>query len=256
MARVSIREFLRAAFTWRMLALFAGLVVVAYVCIRLGSWQLDRASERAEQHAEAEAQAEANADPKPLGEVLQPGESFTGLVENQRVTVTGTYDEEQQVVVPNRYYEGEPGYGVVTPLRVDNAVLPVLRGWVKDKDDADAPPEGDVTITGMLRPSEGAERTDVEEGEISRISTAELVNQWGGPIWTGYALLEKSDPAQTAVDDGGLQILPLPLPEDAGLNWQNLAYAIEWWVFGGFFTLLWLRAVRDHARRTREVEEK
>ncbi|HLR56386.1 MAG TPA: hypothetical protein VK096_06480, partial [Actinomycetales bacterium] len=36
-------------------------------------------------------------------------------------------------------------------------------------------------------------------------------------------------------------------------NLQNLAYAFEWWIFGGFFTMLWIRSVRDHARRRKEV---
>ena len=34
----------------------------------------------------------------------------------------------------------------------------------------------------------------------------------------------------------------------AGLNIQNLAYAAQWWIFGAFAVLLWLRLVRDEAR--------
>src|SRR5690625_3566799 len=236
-----------------MLALFLGLVVLAVVCIRLGSWQLDRASERAEQKAAAEAAAEANMEPQPLSSVLQPSETFVGAAENQRITVTGEYEAADQVLVPNRILDGDSGFGVLTPLRVGDAVLPVLRGWIADPAEELDPPTGDVTIVGVLRPSEGMEPQQVPQGQVSRIASADLVNRWGGPIWTGYVLLEGSDPAQLPAADGGPRLLPLPEPEDAGLNLQNLAYAFEWWIFGGFFTMLWIRSVRDHARRRKEV---
>jgi len=251
--KVTFREFLRSALTLRMVALFLGLVVVAGVCIRLGSWQLDRASERAEQKAAAEAAAEANMEPQPLNSVLKPGETFIGAAENQRITVTGEYEAADQVLVPNRILDGDSGFGVLTPLRVGDAVLPVLRGWIADPTEELDPPTGDVTIVGVLRPSEGMEPQQVPEGQVSRIASADLVNRWGGPIWTGYVLLEGSDPAQLPAADGGPHLLPLPEPEDAGLNLQNLAYAFEWWIFGGFFMMLWIRSVRDHARRRKEV---
>jgi len=252
--KVSAREFFKSAFTLRMIALFIGLVFVAGVCIRLGTWQLDRASERANQQAAAQAAAEANSDPEPLSAVLNPGETFIGAVENKRVTVTGEYEPEGQLLVPDRILDGETGFGVITPLRVDSAVLPVLRGWVEEAQDATAPPAGQVTAVGVLRPSEGMNAHDLPPGQVPRISSADLINRWGGPIWTGYLLLERSDPAQLAPAEGGPHILPLPVSEDAGLNWQNLTYAFEWWIFGGFFTVLWIRSVRDHARRRLETQ--
>lgn len=251
--KVTVREFFKSALSLRMIALFLGLVVVAGVCIRLGSWQLDRASERANQQAAAQAAADADSAPQPLESVLKPGETFIGAVENQRISVRGEYEPEGQLLVPERILDGVAGYGVITPLRVDDAVLPVLRGWIADPADLSDPPTGEVEITGVLRPSEGMNPESLPPGQVPRISSADLVNRWGGPIWTGYALLEKSDPPQLTEDEGGLKILPLPVSEDAGLNLQNLAYAFEWWIFGGFFTLLWIRSVRDNARHRLET---
>lgn len=248
---MTLSEFVKSAFTLRMVALFLGLVVVAGVCIRLGTWQLDRASERAQQQAESQAAAEMNAAPDPIEEVLKPGETFIGAVENRRVVVTGEYEADGQLLVPGRILDDVTGFGVITPLRVDSAVVPVLRGWVETPDEATAPPEGSVSVTGLLRPSEGMNPESLPPGQVPRISSADLVNRWGGPIWTGYVLLENSEPAQEG-GAGGVQILPPPEIEDAGLNLQNLTYAFEWWIFGGFFTLLWIRAVRDHARRRLE----
>src|SRR5690625_3260797 len=234
-----------------MVALFLGLVVVAGVCIRLGTWQLDRASERAQQQAESQAAAEMNADPDPIENVLKPGETFIGAVENRRVVVTGEYEADGQLLVPGRILDDVTGFGVITPLRVDSAVLPVLRGWVETPDEATAPPEGSVSVTGLLRPSEGMNPESLPPGQVPRISSADLVNRWGGPIWTGYVLLENSEPAQEGGASGVQMFIPLAIV-DAGLNLQHLTYACEWCMYGGFFALRWIRALRVHARRRLE----
>src|SRR5690625_3503862 len=96
--KVTAREFFKSALSLRMIALFLGLVVVAGVCIRLGSWQLDRASERANQQAAAQAAADTDSAPQPLESVLQPGETFIGAVENQRISVRGEYEPEGQLL--------------------------------------------------------------------------------------------------------------------------------------------------------------
>src|SRR5690625_1428910 len=173
--KVTAREFFKSALSLRMIALFLGLVVVAGVCIRLGSWQLDRASERANQQAAAQAAADADSAPQPLESVLQPGETFIGAVENQRISVRGEYEPEGQLLVPERILDGVAGYGVITPLRVGEAVLPVLRGWIADPGDLSDPPTGEVEITGVLRPSEGMNPESLPPGQVPRISSADLV---------------------------------------------------------------------------------
>ena len=45
-----------------------------------------------------------------------------------------------------------------------------------------------------------------------------------------------------------MALLDPPTKPGAGLNIQNLAYAAQWWIFGAFAVLLWLRLVRDEAR--------
>src|SRR5690625_692681 len=153
--KVTAREFFKSALSLRMIALFLGLVVVAGVCIRLGSWQLDRASERANQQAAAQAAADADSAPQPLESVLQPGETFIGAVENQRISVRGEYEPEGQLLRSDKHTSALTSRGVITPLRVGEAVLPVLRGWIADPGDLSDPPTGEVEITGVLRPSEG-----------------------------------------------------------------------------------------------------
>jgi len=230
------------------------LLAAATVCGLLGAWQLDRAQVRGHR-AQAQHEAElAAADPVPLGDELAPQTPFRGELVARKVVVTGAYEPDGQVLVGGRVHDGAQGYLVLTPLRVSDAggahgaaasgaVLPVVRGWVASPDDVDVPPAGRVAVVGYLQASEQS-GGGVTDGRADAISSAELVGAWGGPIYTGYLVLVASDPTQA----GGLALLDPPTTPGAGLNVQNLAYAAQWWIFGGFAVLLWLRMVRDEAR--------
>ncbi len=152
-------------------------------------------------------------------------------------------------MVSDRALDGRTGSLVLTPLRVaggagDGAVLPVARGWVASPDDAVPPPSGEVVLTGFLQSSEAAGALDEGAGTAESISPAQLVNVWGGPIYTGYLVLTTSNPAQ----EGALALLPAPEARGGGgLNFQNLGYALQWWIFGVFAVGLWVRLVRDEA---------
>ena len=98
-------------------------------------------------------------------------------------------------------------------------------------------------MTGYLQASEQA-GTGVADGQTDAISSAELLNSWGGPIYTGYLVVVVVGPGAV----GAVALLDPPTKPGAGLNIQNLAYAAQWWIFGAFAVLLWLRLVRDEAR--------
>ncbi len=234
----------RAAVRPRMLLLLVLLLAAAAVCGRLGAWQLDRAQVHGAAAAEQRAAELAAAPAVPLDDVLAPQTTFTGDLVGRKVTVTGAYEPEDQLLVTGRAHDGTTGLLVLTPLRTDDgAVLPVVRGWVPAAADADVPPAGPVEVTGYLQASEEA-GSGVDEGRTDAISSAELLNSWRGPIYTGYLVVSSSDPAQSAQ----VVLLDPPTKPGAGLNIQNLAYAAQWWIFGAFAVLLWLRLVRDEAR--------
>ncbi|WP_273653943.1 SURF1 family protein [Cellulomonas fimi] len=243
----------------RMLLLLVLLLGAAAVCARLGAWQLDRAEVRGARAEARHVAEQVAADPVPLDDVLAPQTAFHGDMVGQKVSVTGTYDATGQLLVPERAHDDVTGYLVLTPMRVPgasadggDAVLPVVRGWVAAPSDADAPPTGPVDLVGYLQVSESA-GSGVRDGETDAISSPELLNVWGGPIWTGYLVVASSDPAQSP----DVVLLDPPRSPGAGLNIQNLAYAAQWWIFGGFAVALWWRLVRDEAegdRRPPEVE--
>ncbi|CAN5277213.1 SURF1 family protein [soil metagenome] len=265
---------LRAAVRPRMLVLLLLLLGAAAVCVRLGVWQLDRAEIRGASAAAQQLAAQEALAPVGLGDVLAPQTAFTGELVGRRVVARGVYDVAGQVLVVDRTLDGRTGYLVLTPLRVTDdrpgpaagsasttdvaqvpadavqvpagtPVLPVVRGWVAVPDDtaALAAPTGEVTVTAWLQSSEASGRSDLPSGQVDAISSAQLLNRWGGPIWTGYGVLTASDPGQ----GDALTPLPTPVRSGTGLNVQNLAYAAQWWIFGGFAIFLWLRMVRDEA---------
>jgi cytochrome oxidase assembly protein ShyY1 len=235
---------LRAAVRPRMLALLVVMLAAAAACAWLGSWQLDRAQVHGAAAAERRTAELAAAPAVPLQDALEPQTTFSGDLVGRKVSVSGTYDAAGQLLVTGRAHDGTTGLLVLTPLRTpQGAVLPVVRGWVASAPDADEPPSGPVEVTGYLQSSEQA-GTGIADGRTDAISSAELLNVWGGPIYTGYLVVSSSDPAQAA----SVQLLDPPTMPGTGLNIQNLAYAAQWWIFGGFAVLLWLRLVRDEAR--------
>jgi cytochrome oxidase assembly protein ShyY1 len=234
-------DYLRTVRTPRMLLVLALLLIVAAVCARLGMWQLERAQLRGDAVA-AERAAELAAQlPADLRDLLAPRTSFRGDLVGQPVVVSGEFGADE-LLVPGRVLGDRVGYLVLTPLTTDDgAVMAVVRGWVAEPVLPSAP-GGPVRVTGYLQAGEAA-GDPVPDGQIDAVSPAELVNRWGGPIYTGYLVVSDVEPSQS-----GVALLPPPTAQGTGANLQNLAYALQWWIFGALAVLLWLRMVRDAAR--------
>lgn len=241
----------RVARSPRMLGLLAVLLAAAVVCGLLGAWQLDRARTRSAAAQEQRQAQMAAAEAVPLADVLAPQTAFDGDLVGRKVSVTGTF-EADQLLVSGRAHDDVAGALVLTPLRVagTGAVLPVVRGWVPSGAAPDAAPAGQVSLVGYLQAGESA-GAGLAGTTTDAISPAELLHVWAGPIYTGYLVLATSDPPQPAEAAGGPAVLGPPRLADTGPNLQNVLYALEWFVFGGFAVFLWWRTVLDEARGTR-----
>jgi cytochrome oxidase assembly protein ShyY1 len=233
---------LRTALQPRFLALLGLVLVVGVVFVQLGRWQLGVAEGKAVEEAVAKARAQ---QPAELTGVLGPHEAFPGALSSRPVTVTGHYEADGQLLVPDRRLEGEAGSWVVTPFVVDDtgATLAVLRGFVTDATAAGEPPEGTLTLAGGLAPPESPVDTPVGPGEIGSVDTSVLVNTWPGELYNAFLFLGSEDPAT------GPQLTKVPTPlGDTGVQWRNAAYAVQWWVFALFALWLWWRMVREEHR--------
>jgi len=264
--RIRPRHVWKVASTPRMLGFAVVIIIAAVACVKLGTWQLDRAVAKAEQAEAAELAARLEAPPEPLDDVVAPQTQFVQSMVGQRVEASGEF-EGPEFFVPRKFRPdpADPknkdlwthGYWVLTPLRTDEgAILPVVRGWVEHDDPAYLNAEGtDVQVIGALDGTDPAEE-GVSGDHISTVSTGQLANIWDGALYSGYAIatsieggpatpehLPALEPAATPVLDGG------------GLNLRNLAYAGEWFIFGGFAVAIWWRMIRDESRELAAQEE-
>ena len=230
------------------------MVTVLAVCAALGWWQWTRASQQGE--------VRQPLPPAPIAEVAQPATTL-GSEFGRDVWVDGAFADEDAALVQGRVVDGEPAVLVIRAFTVDAeatgngaaATLPVVVGWLSPADvstfDTTVPTVG--RIDGHLRSGEGAQPLPDPDLEIpvgsfwaDRLSPAVLAQYWESPLYSG--LLTAAEP------EDGLQALPEPEIERK-LDFRSVIYAIEWWLFGGFFTYLGLRWIRDNGMVTHTPEE-
>ena len=213
-----------------------GFVVLILVpsFLLLSRWQLHRLDDR--RAANALVEQNNAAAPVPVGQVMTAGAPLASVGDGQewrQVTATGTYDASRQVLVRKRPLDGHNGFWVVTPLVTDSGdVVVVNRGWLAASGDATsaqaapAPPTGEVTVTGRVRPSEPAphpQPSDLPSGQITDLDVTLVVA--GSRTYPGYVELVSSNPAQ------GTELTPIPLPDLS--EGPHLSYALQWVLFAG-----------------------
>ncbi|CAI3801806.1 hypothetical protein NKCBBBOE_02934 [Pseudarthrobacter sp. MM222] len=238
-------------------------IAISGVFVLLSQWQFGQSTKS------DTPVASTTEELKPLTTVLKPGDFFPGSVADQKVSATGSYAPQKQVLVPGRLHDGEKGYWIVSAFAVADAPvlagegaspqtwIPVARGWVADPADAVAPPSGTIELTGRLIPSEAPlPKTDAGPGRASAVSVAELINIWEISSYPGFvaADTEMAGTADVSAAAGGnLQPLNIgPQPAAQKVNWLNIFYAAEWVVFAGFALFIWWRLVKDDYRRELE----
>jgi len=243
---------LRALFTPRWLALLGAVVAVCVAFVWLGLWRLSVAQHSAIE--ELQAQRDALVE-KPLDEVMAPHSAFPQDGAGHPVRVEGQYDGARQFLVPDRVLDGQRGFWVVTPLVVDGgAVVPVLRGFVMDPAEADVPPADAVTVHGELAPGESpylGEDT-LPEGQQGTIDLSLLANLWPEPLYNGFIFSTAEEPPVTST---ALAHVPPPQLTAGDVDWRNLGYALQWWVFAAFGLGMAIKLAHSMGVRERKAQE-
>lgn len=210
-----------------------GVIALSLVFVGLGRWQYHRHEGKVERRDVVRTNYDA--PPQPINDVLgaqdpPPGRQWTPVL------AEGEYEAAGQLVVRNRTLDGDAGFEILVPLRLDDGRLLVIdRGWVPAADtSAQAPtsippaPTGRVEVTARVRSFEPPTSRRGTPGQVLRIdraSVSESLQAVGvdGPVLGGYAVLGAENPAP------GHSPTPLPRP-DVGLG-VHLAYAVQWWLF-------------------------
>jgi len=127
--------------------------------VNLGFWQLGRAADKRALQREMQARQEL---PAMALEQVQPrsgslSEAEAAQIENLRVSVSGRYWNEASFLVAFQFFQGAPGFELVTPFLVAGSeeALLVSRGWIAPGPGDDGMPfvvpvEGEQTLTGQL----------------------------------------------------------------------------------------------------------
>lgn len=135
----------------------AALLVLTVAFAALGTWQVQRLSSKLDLIARVDARIHAAPAPLPPPSAWPAINAASD--EYRRVTATGTFDHEREVLV-QAVTERGPGFWVVTPLRVaDGSSVLVNRGFVPaDRRDpgsrAASESAGPVPVTGLMRMTE------------------------------------------------------------------------------------------------------
>lgn len=238
---------------WWAINVFVALAIP--FCLFMGAWQLDRFEARVDSHRdrqEQEARA-AEGEAQPLSSLLPLGTDTVG----EQAILTGTYDIDQQQLVPERAIEGERGFYVLTPLLPDDGgpAVPVVRGWLPGAADpaaAPAPPDGEVTVIGALQAAESPSSVNppsgLPDGQLGVIGAASLVNMLPYEVTDFWVTVQ--DPAQP------MRAVPPAVPTNTGLDmkaFQNLGYTAEWFVFVAFVIFMWFRLFRRETEAQRDA---
>ena len=240
------------------------VAVLVVAMVLLGLWQLRRLDEKREYKALVEARQEV-----PVADVLDVVPADASVDDDavddilyRGVSATGSYEDDDTVVVENRTLNGASGGWVLTPLRLtDGSAVLVNRGFIGfDREGSIEPPtapSGSVTITGLVFPSQHRGRigpTDPDEGKLevlARVDLERLEAQVDYELLPAYVQLVESDPRETPVSADDPALVPLGPPEpDEG---PHLSYAVQWLIFtviaAGGYGLLLRRVARDPDNR-------
>ncbi len=244
------------------------VAVLVLVMIQLGFWQLRRLDEKQAYNARVEARQEQAV--APVEEIVPlDAEVDSDAVDEalyRTVTATGTYAADDTVVVENRSFNGVSGAWVLTPLRLDDgtAVL-VNRGFIGFDREGDIappdPPAGEVTVEGLVQPSQERGRfgaTDPEEGRLTvmaRVDLARFAAQVDYPVLPAYVQRTSSDPEEAAAGEGEPALVALGPPELT--EGSHLSYAVQWFIFTTIalvgYPLLLRKVAQDEARAERQA---
>ena len=131
-------------------------------------------------------------------------------------------------------------------------MLPIVRGWTDDRLESPERPAGTVTFRAVLQPGEDGSDSrafDPTTGIYDSLSIPKLANVLHGDLFSGFALTDA-----TGINAG---LRPVEAP-DPDVSWtvglRNLAYALQWWVFGLFAAFMWWRMATDAVDVETDVE--
>lgn len=227
------------------------VLIGAIFLLNLGFWQLRRLEQRRALNTQIEAGL--NALPVPLtGEPVNPDD-----LHRHRVTVTGTFDNAQTIILQNRPFHGQAGVELLAPLQISgsNAAVLVDRGWIPlDEQEPDARHvynvTGEITLEGIAYrsqpqptgwlvirdrvPASGQDRLD----KWFRVDVDGIARQLDYPLLPIFVRQSPgADPAELPAREENFDLS----------EGSHLSYALQWFSFAVILVVVYSAFLRKQA---------
>ncbi len=246
---------MKSLLTPKWLIRHAVVLIVFIILINFGLWQLRRLEQRRALNEEI------------LAGLNQPSVALTGqavdpdALHRRRVSVSGTYDNEETIVIRNRPLEGQPGVHLVVPLQIDGSDQAVLvnRGWIPlqapEPDDLrDYYVEDPVTVEGIAYRSQAR-----PDGFLVPTDPTPQPGQAGLTTWFRIDIERIQDQLPDPLLPIFIEQSPTsdPNPETPPISAENLAldegshlgYAIQWFSFALILGVTYAFFIRQELRQ-------
>ena len=237
----------------------AAVLIFAYFAFTvLAPWQLHKNEAKTERNHNIEAAFET--DPVPLSEIFTTRGEVADGKEWRRVSMTGHYLPESEVLLRLRPVNSSPAFQALTPFHLNSGeIMLVNRGFVPANQDnvpdIPAAPSEEVTIVGYARldepPPSHEPLTDQGRLQVSGINSQQIADLSHLELGKDYVQLSDGQP-------GTLSAIPLP-QLDSG---PHLSYGIQWIAFGimaplglGYFVWAEMRERRREQEEQQALQE-
>jgi len=215
-------------------------LLLVLLCMWAAQWQYHRGVDRHARNTLIVEQSQL-----PAVELNQ----LTGNVDSfewRTISIQGSFDDQNQILLRNRYNEGVYGFEQLTLFVFDQRKIWVNRGWIKAGSNATIPPQlqqtndESVRITGRLRLD-----SSLPQGKFFAVSNnaqRDLVSQLDARkgIQTEDFYVDLISVSDTAMNPD----VPVELPELS--DGPHMAYALQW-IFFGALVIYGRRLVRKTA---------
>ncbi|KQY55902.1 hypothetical protein ASD11_15525 [Aeromicrobium sp. Root495] len=240
---------LRDWFSGPLLGLHALAVVAVALCVAGGLWQMGVYEGR--QDDERSSAAASLAQAQPLGDQWKAGEAFPTELQQRSVVLQGRFGPAtEQLWVQGAETTGGQAW-LVAPFLVagtDDALL-VVRGSAAVPGPVPDVPTGEQSVTVVLQPGQGGGSALDARRTTTAVSIPVLLNELPHRLFSGYGL---------ATTDTGADLALVSAP-DPDVSWtaglKNLAYALQWWVFGLFAAFMWWRMCSESIEARRALRD-
>lgn len=215
--------------SWSIFKSFIALILIA-LCLWAGQWQYHRGVDRHERNTEIKEQITKQVvSLNAISDLAIDPESSQWRL----VRAIGEFDESQEILLRNRYFEGKYGFEVLTLFRtISGEKFWVDRGWVQAGDTALTKPKiisvpsGYVEIEGRIRLDSSLPRgaffaiSSDGQGIVSKLNAQSQLE-----TEKYYIDLQRGSVPQLT------PIAPAQLPELS--DGPHMAYALQWVFFAG-----------------------